>query len=450
MNSRAGALADDASGSVARSPFGECMNGRPRGWYHGWSIVAVCILMQASANGLTYNAFSLFLRDWSAELHAPVSQLHLAIAAMALVAALSAPGVGILADKFPARRLFVIGLLGIAAFYFLVGRVSVIWQLTALYGLLAPFALVLSTSVPANALISRWFRRRLGLALGLSAFGIGMAGVLLPPLIAALLPSMGWRTIWQGGAVLVAIIALPLVFFVVRDRPTEEEGAYYLSGESAGHGPHGHGGKSAAGGLGWREVVGRRNFWLLVAIYVPMLAMNGGCAQNLGPLTASHGLSAQSAGVLLSVISFAHMISQLGLGILSDRFGNRLPFFGLALVTAVGAVVVALGSSFSTLVVGCALLGLSGGVFTLLAAAIAVEFGAAGVGRAFGLAMVFVPLTSLAPYIVAKTQENIGSYAPALLGLAVLVFATGSLSLLLRERGREPNRNDVPANATVN
>jgi nitrate/nitrite transporter NarK len=315
---------------------------------------------------------------------------------------------------------------------------------------LAPFALVLSTSVPANALISRWFRRRLGLALGLSAFGIGMAGVLLPPLIAALLPSMGWRTIWQGGAVLVAIIALPLVFFVVRDRPTEEEGAYYLSGESAGHVPHGHGGKSAAGGLGWREVVGRRNFWLLVAIYVPMLAMNGGCAQNLGPLTASHGLSAQSAGVLLSVISFAHMISQLGLGILSDRFGNRLPFFGLALVTALGAVVVALGSSFSTLVVGCALLGLSGGVFTLLAAAIAVEFGAAGVGRAFGLAMVFVPLTSLAPYIVAKTQENIGSYAPALLGLAILVFATGSLSLLLRERGREPKPNDVPANATVN
>jgi MFS family permease len=268
LNSASGGLVDDASGVARKKPFGVCMNGRPRGWYHGWSIVAVCILMQAAANGLTYNAFSLFLRDWSAQLHAPVSQFHLSVAAMALVASLAAPAVGILADKYPARRLFTLGLLGITAFYFSIGSVTAVWQVTALYGLLAPFALVLSTAVTANALISRWFRRRLGLALGLSAFGIGMAGVLLPPLIAAILPAVGWRTIWRGAAVLIALIVVPLVLFVVRDRPTEVEGAHYLSGAGGGHGPHG--GPARGGGLGWREVAGRRNFWLLVAIYVPM------------------------------------------------------------------------------------------------------------------------------------------------------------------------------------
>jgi MFS family permease len=408
------------------------MNASPRGWYHGWSIVAVCILMQAVANGLTYNAFSLFLSDWSAQLHAPVSRFHLSVAAMALLASLAAPGVGVLADKLPARRLLVGGLLGIATFYFLTGSVRAIWQFSLLYGLLAPFGLVFSTAVPANALISRWFRRRLGLALGLSAFGIGMAGVLLPPLIAAILPRVGWRLIWQGSGVVVAALVVPLVLLVVRDRPTEEEGAYYLGGESGAHGPHS--GRSGRGGLSWREVARRRNFWLLVALYVPMLALHGGCSQNLGPFTVNHGLSQQSAGTLLSVISFSHVISQLGLGLLADRFGTRLPFFGLALVTALGAVVLALGSGLPTLIVGCALVGLGGGVFTLLAAAIAVEFGAEGVGRAFGLAMLFVPLTALAPFIVAKTQENTGSYAPALIGMAIVVLATGSLSLLLRER----------------
>jgi hypothetical protein len=77
---------------------------------------------------------------------------------------------------------------------------------------------------------------------------------------------------------------------------------------------------------------------------------------------------------------------------------------------------------------------LGGGLFTLLAAAIAVEFGAQGVGRAFGLCMLFIPLTALAPYIVAKTQESIGSYTPAILGLAIPVAIAGGLSLLLRER----------------
>src|SRR5438445_10225915 len=66
-----------------------------RGWYHGWNVVAVCVLSQVAANGLTYNAYSLFLRGWSEELHAPVSQLQLPIAAMALVAALISPMIGV-------------------------------------------------------------------------------------------------------------------------------------------------------------------------------------------------------------------------------------------------------------------------------------------------------------------------------------------------------------------
>ncbi len=414
---------------------------RPRGWYYGWNITAVCILSQVAANGLTYNAYSLFLRDWSSQLHAPISQLQLPVAAMALVAALLAPLVGGLADKYPARRLLGWGLFGIAIFYLAISTVTAAWQVFALYGLLVPLALTLSTAVTTNALISRWFVRRLGLALGLSAFGIGMAGVLLPPLIATMLPLVGWRGIWRDGGLLVALLVLPLVVAVARNRPTEADGNYYLSSDGQPAKPHGH--APQANGLGWREVLARRNFWLLVGIYVPMLALYGGCAQNLAPYAANHGLSQQSAGILLSVLSFAHVISTLVLGLLSDRFGNRLPFAGLAIVMVSGAAVLAFGAGFPTLAAGCALVGLGGGLFTLLAAAVATEFGAEGFGRAFGLCMLFVPLTSIAPFATAKTQESTGSYVPALLGLSILVLISGGLSLLLRERGR----GDSPASA---
>src|SRR5882757_8997196 len=213
---------------------------RQRGWYHGWNIVAVCVLSQVAANGLTYNAYSLFLRDWSAELHAPISQLQLPLAAMGLVSALLAPMVGALADKYPARRLLGWGLAGMAVFYLAISTVTASWQVVALYGLLAPLALTLSTAVTANALISRWFVRRLGLALGLSAFGIGMAGVLLPPVIAATLPTVGWRMIWRGGALIVALLVLPLVVSVARNRPREGEGKPYLSGDAKPTGHHAH------------------------------------------------------------------------------------------------------------------------------------------------------------------------------------------------------------------
>jgi MFS family permease len=406
-----------------------------RGWYHGWNIIAVCILSQVAANGLTYNTYSLFLRDWSAQLQAPISRLQLPIAAMSAVAALIAPLAGVFADKYPARRLFVCGLLGITAFYLAISAVTDAWQILALYGLLAPLGLVLSTAVTANALISRWFVRRLGLALGLSAFGIGLAGVLLPPLIAVILPTVGWRMIWRGGGLLIVLVVIPLVLLVIRNRPTEPEGSYYLSSDGAGGGgrnPHAAVGEGEQ--LTWREVASRRNFWLLVAIYLPMMGLHGGCAQNLAPLAASHGLSQQSAGALLSVLSLSHVIATLVMGLLSDRYGNRLPFAGLAVVMIAGAAILAFGGGLPVLMVGCALIGFGGGLFTLLAAAIAVEFGAAGVGRAFGLCMLFIPLTGLAPFVVAKTQESTGSYVPALTGLAILVAVSGALSLLLRER----------------
>jgi MFS family permease len=118
---------------------------------------------------------------------------------------------------------------------------------------------------------------------------------------------------------------------------------------------------------------------------------------------------------------------------------------GLALIMVAGAAILAFGAGFPAVAVGCALIGFGGGLFTLLAAAIATEFGAQAVGRAFGLCMLFIPITGLAPFLTARTQESTGSYVPALMGLATLVLISGALSLLLRERGRDNPPQDSAA-----
>lgn len=405
------------------------------GWYHGWNIVAVCVLAQAVANGLPVNAFSLFLHDWSAQLHTPISTFQLGIAAFGLFSAFLSPKVGVFADKYPARWLMGGGIIGIALFYLGVSLVTASWQLVALYALVLPVSVVCSTALPANAVVSRWFVRRLGLALGLTAFGLGMAGVVLPPIIAAVTPAFGWRTVWRVSGMLIAVVVAPLVMWVVRDRPTERDGLYYLTGKGEARPLHGHG-PASSGGLTWRDVMKRRNFWLLVAVCLPMLALYGACLQNLAPVAASHGLSQQTAGALLSAFGLTHVASTLVMGLLSDRFGNRLPLCGLALAAAVGGFIVALGQGVTILGLGVMLVGLSGGLWPLLAAAAAVEFGASEVGRAFGLLMMFLPVIVLVPFLVARIQERTGSYAPGLVGLAVLTLIGGAACLLMRERRR--------------
>ena len=73
---------------------------------------------------------------------------------------------------------------GIAVFCLLMSMVTAAWQIWVLYGCIFPVSLTLATSVTANAVVSRWFVRRLGLALGITAFGVGISGAVLPPIIA--------------------------------------------------------------------------------------------------------------------------------------------------------------------------------------------------------------------------------------------------------------------------
>jgi MFS family permease len=198
--------------------------------------------------------------------------------------------------------------------------------------------------------------------------------------------------------------------------------------------------------LRWKDIFKRRNFWLLVVCFLPIVALYGAVQQNMAPITASHGFDPKVAGGLLSAFSLAHVAGTLLLGLASDRFGNRLPLAALSVFIAVGAALIGYGGSVPMLMVGAALVGFTGGLWTLLPAAVAVEFGAAGVGRAFGALMLFLPINSAAPAIIAKAQESTGSYGPVLLGFAAICLVGGGVVLLMREkRGGHPSASEKEA-----
>ena len=408
-------------------------------WYFGWNIVAVCVLSQFAVSGLTVNAYSLFLHDWSVQLHSPVSTLELGFSAFGLITAMLSPLAGVYADKYPSRVLFGSGLLVMTFVCLTMSIVTLPWQILALYAIPVSIGASIASLIPANAVVSRWFERRLGLALGLTALGQGLPGIILPPIIALALPHLGWRLIWRIGGIVIGLVILPVVVGVLRDRPAARDGLHYLSRGQSAQPHHGHGGA----GPTWRVVFASRNFWLLVAIFLSLLAGYIAVASNLAPIVASHGLPKESAGALISVFNLFQVIATLAVGVLSDRFGNRLPLTGLALASSVGSVLIGFGGSLPTIGAGVALIGCSGGLWPLLAAATAGEFGAEGAGRAFGLLSAFLPMVVATPFLVAKTQEVTGSYAPVLSGIAFLSLLSGtSCLLMMRERqasgGLEP------------
>lgn len=407
---------------------------RQRGWYYGWNVVLATIVSQITANGLGINSVSLFLRGWARDLHTPASQLLLAIPALGAAVAIASPVMGILADKYPARWLFGLGLAGIATFSLAMSAVTATWQIWALYGSLFPISITLCTTLVSNAVVSRWFDRRVGLALGLSAVGVGISGVILPPLIAAVMPDIGWRGVWRAAGLLTGLVVLPLVVWVVRDRPAAREGSEATNGENAGRAHHGHGRPVDEGDLRWIDILARRTFWLLVLCFIPIVGLYFGTLQNLAPIVASHGFDVKTAGMLLAILALFHVIATPLLGLVSDRFGNRLPLAGLAALALAGAGLVGYGPNLASLAIGVALIGFCGGVWTLIAAAVVVEFGAGGVGRAFGALLFCLPVNAAAATFIARTQEATGSYGPALLGLGVFCLVAAVSALLIHEK----------------
>ena len=414
-------------------------SGSKAGWYHGWNIVAVCILAGIAASSLPTTGFSLFLVGWSRDLHVSFSTLTLGITCFALGCAVLSPLTGVLTDRFPARTILAVGIAGVAVSSIAMSYVTHIWEYMLIYAIPLPISVLASTTVPSNAVVMRWFVKRLGLALGLTSMGLSMAGIVMPPIVAALMPELGWRMIWRLAGIIIGVVVLPLILFIVRERPSEQDGVHYLTaaGAAGPTGSHVHGAAASSGAptLRWLDILARRNFWLLMVGYISMLILYGGAGYNLSPIGASHGFSIEMSSYLLSAWALAQAAATLGSGMLSDKFGNRLPLAGLAFLTALGGVVISLfGGSFPLLLLGAALAGLGGGFWPLIASVLASEYGAAGFGRAFGTLLLFLPLGSTPSFLVAKSKENLGSYAPALLGMAVLCVVGGLACLLIREK----------------
>ncbi len=400
-----------------------------RGYYYGWNIVAACVLSQVAGMGVTLNCYSLFLPGWSSEFSAPISHLSLGMAIFAFGCAVFAPLAGFMADKYPVRRLMAGGLVGIALLQIAVSFATASWQIVAIYAFLLPAGVSFSAAVPAQALVSRWFVRKRGLAMGVCAFGLALAGVIFPPIITALLPQFGWRGVWWMYGALIGLVVAPVVYFTLRERPTAADGFDYVAEEIEA---------PEAVKLPLRTIFSRPNFWIVVAVFAAIGSTSSAVTVNLAPLVRERGFSLQMAGLLISTGSIAAMASKLLFGMLADRLGNRIPLVLLAAVTALGSALLGVAHNQAALFCAAALIGVAGGVWTILASATAAEFGSRAFGRAYGVISGFTPIPPMIAPLVALAHERTGDYVMPMTTLAVMAAAGGGVALLLNEKRHEP------------
>jgi sugar phosphate permease len=121
-------------------------------------------------------------------------------------------------DRRGARKILVLGTLLTGSAYILFHFVQ---GLSAYYAIcmLLGFGWSAMSYVPNSALVSRWFRKQRGMALGLVTAFSAVGGAISLPLITYLTLHFGWRDafLWLG----ITCMAIPLLplFTIVRESP---------------------------------------------------------------------------------------------------------------------------------------------------------------------------------------------------------------------------------------
>ena len=129
------------------------------------------------------------------------------------------PLIGVLSDRYGARRMILLGVVALALV--LVGF-SLVQTVLHLYmaSLLMVFLGAGTGPITYTKIIAAWFNKRRGLALGIALIGIGVGGALAPVVSQALIGEYGWRTTYKYLGLIVLLISFPPLFLILRDRPS--------------------------------------------------------------------------------------------------------------------------------------------------------------------------------------------------------------------------------------
>ncbi len=137
-----------------------------------------------------------------------------------LVAGFSAPFTGYFIQKFDIKKLMLIGCVILGGGLLIHSQATTIGTIYAariLFGIALGLVGVLINTV----LVSNWFRRRRGTALGIVLTGTSIGGILIPLIATPIILKYNWRVAMICVSLLIWLILIPAVIFLVKTKPSD-------------------------------------------------------------------------------------------------------------------------------------------------------------------------------------------------------------------------------------
>ncbi len=370
-------------------------------------------VVMLSSFGIVYSMGVLF-PCLHAELGVPLWHLAAYFSGAGAVYFGMGPLAGLLTDRFGARAMIVAGQCLLAVGLVIASEAHTEALLAS--GYIAGIGVGVGlTYVPVTSAVQALCPRRGILAASITAAGIGMGSMSLPPMAALLSVSFDWRTalrILAGVAVATALAAQPF----------------------ATPGTH-------AAAPGTRLRLSRRFVTLYLAQLLAAIVAFVPLA-HLVTFAVARGWPLSRGVLLLSIVGIGSIAGRLAMTLMTTRFGAYLT--GAVCSAAMSATVLALATLQALPAIEAATLvfGVGYGGFNALLGPVTVQTcGRSCIGRSVGIiatSRAFGVL--LGPWLVGLGVWRLGAYTLPLIGCALLAALSGMLmaALVAGDAARQP------------
>ncbi len=413
-------------------------------FFYGWTIILVSFFTFLATMG-PRTSFGNLVQPWESEFGWNMEQISLAASLGLILYGLSQPITGWFVNRFGPRKVILWGLIAYGISSILTSFVSNLWQLYLIYGLIMGISWSACTTISLSALISSWFYKKRGLALSIAQSGMALGQFLLVPISMLLIINHGWRLAigFLGG--LVLIVALPLVWKLVRDTP--QEMGLLPDGRKEVNNPTKSASEASKAslppqppGIGLRQAMGTSSFWLLVGSYFVCGLTAHMLSVHFVPAAIGAGYAPLKAATAGGLMGGASIVGIWASGFISDFTGRKIPLASLYLLRGVGLIMLMYSFNSTTLYLSAIMIGFGTlGTASLTAGMVADFYGVASMGTILGtVSMGHQIAGGISVYLAGMISHESGNYHWVFLPSAFFLFAAFLACLFLQEQRPHP------------
>jgi MFS family permease len=260
--------------------------------------------------------------------------------------------------------------------------------------------------LPCQVLISRWFDKNRGKAMGIAYLGIGTGGALVPLISAGLERHIGWHYALSTLGFLVILVTFPLAYFIKGSsvKPLELSGGSVI--------------------VPIRKILANRNFYLLALGSMCSIGAVGGIGQHLKLYLRDLNYSQSEAAHIMSFVLLSSLVGRVLMGWLADFLHRKYVMIIIYTIVACAIPLLLLPEFDGRIYFFAIIFGIGlGGDYMIIPLMAGDLFGIRALGRTMGIILVADGIAeSLFPMLVGSFYDSAKSYATGftiLIGLAL-------------------------------